>query len=138
MLSLDGNVLVVFIIVWVLVLLLSKLFFQPVRRVRDKREKDVLENRESTRRTLESYGRAIGEIENRLREARKESEASRDLLIQDALKEKTRLLAEISAECRSQVATAREGLGRTVEELRARLEAEAEGLAERIEKKILH
>ncbi len=138
MLSLDGNVLVVFIIVWVLVLILSRLFFNPVRRVRDQREKGIVENRESCRRALESYDRSIREIEKNLQDARIKSEAIRQAMIEDALKEKSRMLAEISAECQDQVKTARSDLGRTVEELKARLDSEAEDLAQRIEKKLLH
>jgi F0F1-type ATP synthase membrane subunit b/b' len=47
MLSLDGNVIVVFLIVWILFFVLTRLFFNPVRRVRNAREKAIRENKEA-------------------------------------------------------------------------------------------
>jgi len=137
MLSLDANVIVVFLIVWVLVLVLSKLFFGPVRRVRDGRDQAILENRKSGRQALDSYDQSMREIETALKEAKAAAESARQALADGALKEKGRMISAVSAECKNQVETARADLDRTVRELKKKLEAEASALAERIEKKLL-
>ncbi len=137
MLSLDANVIVVFLIVWGLILVLSKLFFNPVRRVRDGRDNAILENRKSGSQALDSYDQSMREIETALRQAKAAAEAARTALADGALKEKARMISAVSAECKTQVETARADLDRTVRELKEKLEAEASALAERIEKKLL-
>jgi F0F1-type ATP synthase membrane subunit b/b' len=138
MLFLDANVIVVFLIVWALVLILSRLFFNRVRRVRDGRDRAILENRRSGEKALDSLDQSVREIETALRQARVEAEAARTVLTEEALQEKARMIAAVSAECKTQVETARADLNRTVKELRELLESEAVPLAARIEKKLLH
>lgn len=137
MLTLDANVIVVFVIVWVLVLVLSQLFFKPVRRVRDGRDKAILENRKSGQKALDSYEQSMQEIETALKQARAAADSTRQALSDEALKEKARMISAVSAECKTQVETARADLDRMVQELKEKLESEASGLAERIEKKLL-
>jgi len=137
MLSLDANLIVVFLIVWGLILVLSKLFFNPVRRVRNGRDSAILENRKSGRQALDSYDQSIREIETALKQAKAAAETARAYLADEALKEKARMISTVSAECKNQVETARSDLDRTVRELKEKLEAEASALAERIEKKLL-
>ncbi len=138
MLSLDANFIVVFIIVWVLVFVLSKVFFNPVRRVRDRRESGLQADRQARQQALECYENNLADIEASLKEAKAAAEAARGLLEQEALKEKNRLLAEVSAECRRQVEQARTDLERTTRELKSGLLQDADGLAEKIEKKLLN
>lgn len=138
MLSLDGNVIVVFLIVWVLLFALTKLFFNPVRRIRDAREKAIRENKEAFEKAIGSYEESARQVDQALKEARSAAENVRVSLEADALKEKTRLIGDINAECRSQVDRAKADLDKSVRELKDRLESEAAGLAEQIEKKFLN
>jgi F0F1-type ATP synthase membrane subunit b/b' len=137
MLSLDANVIIVFLIVWILVGLLTKLFFNPVRRVRDGRDQGLEANRRSRAETLGAYERSLQEINAAIKEARSAAEATRVSLEAEAIKERNRLIAEINAECRSQVEKARADLSGTVAELKGRLESEAPHLANEIEKRLL-
>jgi len=137
MLFLDANVIVVFLIVWGLILVLSKLFFNPVRRVRDGRDNAILENRKSGLKALDSIDQSVREIETALKQAKAAAEAARTALAEEALKEKARMISAVSAECKNRVETARADLDRTVRELKEKLESEATPLAERIEKKFL-
>jgi F-type H+-transporting ATPase subunit b len=138
MLSLDANLVIVFIIIWILVFVLSKVFFKPVKRVRDRRENGIAADRKAQQRALEAYEKSLADIDAALKQARAAAESARSLLEQDALKEKNKLLAEISAECRHQVEQARADLERTARELKGKLAADASGLAEQIEKKFLN
>lgn len=138
MLSLDGNVIVVFLIVWILLFALTKLFFNPIRRVRDAREKTLLENKQAFEQAVESYQESVRQVERAVKEARSAAEAVRASLEADAQKEKSHLIADINAECRRQVDRARADLDASVRELKQKLESEAAGLAERIENKLLN
>jgi F0F1-type ATP synthase membrane subunit b/b' len=138
MLSLDANVIVVFIIVWVLVFALSKLFFNRVRRVRDEREKGISANKRAYEQAVESYQNSLWEIEKSIKQAKAAAETAREALAAEAVQEKNRMISEISAECQDRVERARTDLDRVVEDLKAKLEREASGLAEGIEKKLLN
>ncbi len=138
MLSLDANLLIVFAVVWILVFLLSKLFFNPVRRVRDRREGDIMADRKARQLALENYETGLADIESSLKEAKAAAESARNRLEQEALGEKSRLLAEVSAECRRQVEQARAELESVTREMQSRLEKDASSLAEQIEKKFLN
>ena len=137
MLSLDANLVIVFAVVWILVFVLSKLFFNPVRRVRDQRESGIKADRQARQQALDSYEKSLAEIEASLKDAKAAAESARSLLEQEALREKNKLLAEVSAECRRQVEQARADLERVTRELQGGLERDASNLAERIEKKLL-
>lgn len=138
MLSLDGNLIVVFIIVWILVVLLSRFFFRPVRRVRDVRAKGIQENRKAYEEALQASEKSLQDIEKALKQARIAAESAQEALAEEALKEKSRLISDISAECKGQVDRARLDLDKTVRELKKKLESETSGLAEDIEKKFLN
>ncbi|MDH4273019.1 MAG: hypothetical protein OEW18_13690, partial [Candidatus Aminicenantes bacterium] len=56
----------------------------------------------------------------------------------EAAKEKSRLVAEINAECRHRVELAKADLDKSVQGLKAKLESETAELAERIEKKLVN
>ena len=138
MLSLDGNVIVVFLIVWVLLFALTRLFFNPVRRVRDAREKVIRDNKEGFDKAVDFFEEKAREVDQALKEARSAAESIRASLEADAQKERSRLTAEINAECRRQVEQAKAGLDQSVKELKQKLEAQTAGLAEQIEKKFLN
>jgi F0F1-type ATP synthase membrane subunit b/b' len=138
MLSLNGNVIVVFLIVWILVFVLTRLFFNPVRRVRDGRRKEIQGNTKAYEEALESHRKSVQEIEEALKKAKAAAESARETLMAEGLKEKNRMLGEISAEYKSQVEKARAELDQTIMGLKGKLEAEASALAETIEKKFLN
>ncbi len=137
MLSLDANVIVVFLIVWILVFLLSKLFFGRLRRIREEREKGIAGNKRAYEEALEKWEASLREVERSIKQARAEAEATRESLAAEALREKSRMVSEIGRECRAQVDKARADLELVVEELKAKLEEEATDLAESIERKLL-
>jgi F0F1-type ATP synthase membrane subunit b/b' len=138
MLSINGNVIVVFLIVWLLVFVLTRLFFNPVRRVRDERKKEIQGNREAYEEALASHRNSVQEIEQALKQAKAAAESAGETLMAEGLKEKNRMLGEISAEYKRQVEKARLDLDQTIVGLKQKLEAEASALAETIEKKFLN
>ncbi len=105
--------------------------------MRDQRESGIKADRQARQQALDSYEKSLAEIESSLKDARAAAESARSLLEQEALREKNKLLAEVSAECRHQVEQARADLERMTRELQGGLAREASDLAEQIEKKLL-
>ena len=138
MLSINATVFVTFALVWILVLVLSRVFFKPVRRVLDERASRIEKANAETEKTLAAYEQDLRRIEEGLKEARAAAAAIREQAELEALKEKTRLLQEIQVECRAQVDKAKAELDQQVKALKKELDATTEELSEDIERRILN
>jgi len=138
MLSLDVSVIVIFLIVWILVAVLTKVYFNPIRKTVGKRNRKIQQDIDFTQKALESYEKKLQEIGNELRAARAAADKKRKNISRTALEEKERLLAEVSRECREQIQKAKEELDIKVEKLKKELKPESEQLADRIEKRLMH
>jgi len=137
MIDIDASFIAIFIIVWIMVFVLSRLFFNPLRKIMEEREAKVKGRQDAFQESTEVYEKTVCEIEERLKSARILSEQTKDNLKHEALKERERMLEEISTEYRSQVEKAQEKLEKQTTSLRRELGAEAKLLAERIEQKLL-
>jgi len=137
MIEIDASFIAIFIIVWILVFVLSRVFFNPLRKIMEEREDKVKGRQEAFRESTEVYEKTVNEIEERLKSARILSEQTKDNIKHEALKERERMLEDISTEYRNQVEKAQEKLEKQTTSLRRELGAEAELLAERIEQKLL-
>ena len=96
----------------------------------EEREAKVKGRQEAFQESTEGYEKTV-------KSARILSEQTKDNLKHKALKERERMLEEISTEYRSQVEKAQEKLEKQTTSLRRELGAEAKLLAERIEQKLL-
>jgi len=137
MLQVDLSVIAVFAIVWILVLVLTKVFFRPIQGVVRKREEGLSQDREAGEKARSKYEASLQKIEDDIKQARTSAYNIRGNLEKEALKEKERLLSEVSKECRSQVDDARKELAKQIDELKADLKDQSEQLAEKIEKRLL-
>lgn len=137
MIDIDASFVAIFIIVWIMVFVLSRLFFNPLRKIMEEREAKVKGRQEAFQESTEVYEKTVCEIEERLKSARILSEQTKDNLKHEALKKRERMLGEISTEYRSQVEKAQEKLEKQTMSLRKELGAEANLLAEKIEQKLL-
>ncbi len=138
MLAIDLTFIVIFLLVWILVLVLTRVFFKPVGRILEKRHDRESTDREAAREALAAGERDLRRIEDELREARASSERLREELEAKALGEKARLVAEVQADARDRIEKAKAELEEQVRRLKLQLEGEAGRLAESIEKKVAH
>jgi F-type H+-transporting ATPase subunit b len=138
MLDINGTVLIVFALVWILVLILSRVFFKPLSRLRRERETRLAGDREETRRILETYEKEVRAVEESLAAARAEAARLKEEAEVEALKEKARLLQEVADERRVLVEKAREELAAEVERLKKELDAKTAELAGELERKVLN
>lgn len=138
MLDVDATILVVIVLVWILVLVLSRVFFRPMSRLLDKRRSQLEGDQAATAKALEKYDGDLRRIEGSLKEAKAESANIREKAEIEALKEKGRLLQEVQAECRAQVEKGKAELDAELERLKKELDAKTETLAADIEQRILN
>lgn len=137
MLDIDASVIVTFILIWILVLVLTRVFFRPLRKVMDERERRLRGDLNAAQSALEETARRLVEVEAGIKAARLEAEQSRDRIELEALREKSRLTAEASALAKAEIESARASFEAEVARLKEELRAEAEPLAKKIEEKLM-
>jgi F-type H+-transporting ATPase subunit b len=138
MLSIDASFIAVFLIVWILVIFLSKVFFKPLTKLMSERDARIKADLDGARGALAAAERDLQEVEARIKAARADAEATRDAAEAAALKEKAGMLAELGEECRAQVLKAKEDLDREAVRLKDELRSQTERLAEQIKERLLH
>ncbi len=138
MLSIDFSIIVIFVIVWVLVLVLTKVYFKPVGRVMRKRDGQIQQDQDATQEALDKYGKTLERIEEDIRAAKTLARETREKFEREAQKEKESMIEEVSQECRVQVQKAQQELKEKVECLRKELEPRGQDLAKNIAKKLLN
>ena len=138
MLSIDISAIVIFAIVWILLALLNKVFFKPLRKVMGEREAQITGDRNVGQKALEEYDAALLEIEEKINNAHKDAQSKRDKYLLEAMKEKEKMLAEITHEGRNQVEKEKEKLEGELKRLKRELEAKSDLLAKKIEQRIFH
>ena len=138
MLSLDANLVIVFAIVWILLVILKKVLFNPLRRLMDNRSKEVQGDLEACQEAAAAQEKTIREIEERLKAARISTRKTHEKFVSEALKEKERMSGEVARECRAKVDEAKRQLKEQMEDLKKALALESALLAEKIEQRLLH
>ena len=137
MLSINVTALIVFAVVWVLVLVLTRIFFKPILRILDERAGRIAKDEAAASASRESYETDLRRVEEGLKEARAAAEAIRGSAETEALKEKSRLVREVQVEGRAEVEKAKEELLREMEALKKELDKRTAEIAETIEKRVL-
>jgi F0F1-type ATP synthase membrane subunit b/b' len=138
MLAVDATLLIVFFIVWILLFVLKKIFFNPLRNILAGREKNIENNIRAFEEAKTQYETNLQKIEDRLKIARLAANETQGKFATEALMEKERMLLEIGQECRAKVNEAKEQLEKKVDELKKDLASESKILSEKIEKRLLH
>ena len=137
MLSINATALVVFAVVWILVIVLTRIFFKPVLRILDERAGRIAKDKAAADAARKAYEADLKRIEDGLKEARAAADAIRNAAETEALKDKSRLVREVQAEGRAEVEKAKAELLREMETLKKELDKHTEEIAETIEKRIL-
>ncbi|MGB8953176.1 MAG: hypothetical protein WCC06_11005 [Candidatus Aminicenantales bacterium] len=137
MLSIDATLIIVFLIVWILVFVLNRIFFRPLLRIMEERRIKIQGNKNRAQQSLESSEQSLLEVESALKAARAEADKVKEKLETGALREKARLLAELNSESNRDLEKAKAMLNKEIKKLKEELKSEAEDLAERIEQRLL-
>lgn len=134
----DATVLITFALVWILVLVLARVFFKPVGRILGERASRIEKAKAEAETALAATEEDLRLVEEGLRKARAASAEIWEEAEREALKEKSRLIQEVQAECRVQVEKAKQELARHVELLKKELDSGTERMADDIERRILN
>jgi len=138
MIEIDASLFVVFVIVWILVFVLSKIFFKPLQRVMNERKSRIKGDRETFEKSMVAYEQTVSEIEAKLKEAKNQAQRIKEKYEREALKKREQMLTEISTETRNQIEEAKKLLEKQVKSLKEELESETKRLAESIEQRLLN
>lgn len=132
MISVDFSAAIIVALVFVLVLVLERLFFEPLARTIEERRDRVV----SAERLRAEGARAVEELLARYREvigsARAEGYSELDRAREEALEEKSRRLELERERAIAEIARARESLRRQAEEAVRSFKAEVDRLAAEI------
>jgi len=137
MLEIDATVIVTFVLVWILVFVLNRVFFKPLRKVMDKREKRLQDDITATQSNLDETARRLKDVETGLKAARLEAEEIRGRVEFEALKEKNRMITDAGVAAKTEIENARVAFEAEVTRLKEELRAEAVPLAAKIEEKLM-
>jgi F-type H+-transporting ATPase subunit b len=138
MLNIDLTFLVIFFLIWILVFILSRVFWKPMVRTIEERNARIKGDQSASEKSLEIYEQSLEAIGKTIKSAKKDAERVRAELEVEALKEKSRLLAEVGAASKDEIDRARAKLQEEISRLKADLQTEAERLSERIEERLLN
>lgn len=138
MLSIDLSVIVIFVIVWILVLVLSKVYFAPMRRIMRRRDDQIQQDQGAAQKALEKYTETLQKIEEDIAAAKISAREIREDWVREAQREKESMIEEVSQECRQQVRKAHLELDDKVERLKKELEPRSQEFAEKITKRLLN
>jgi len=137
MLDIDLTFLVTFTVVWILVFILTRIFWRPMLKTIDERKAQLKGDEDAARASSAEVEDGIRRIEASLKAARIAADRAREELEVEALQEKTRLLAEVGASAKAQTDQAKADLQAELSRLRSELEGQAGDLAARIEARLV-
>ncbi len=138
MLDLDISLFVIFAIVWILLFVLKKIFFNPLQKLRAEREALISENKLAAAKSQEDNEHTLSEIEEQMKQARMDALTTRNRLEKEAQKKREELIADISKESKKMVEESKADLEKQMENLFKEMEAKSETLAKKIEKRLMH
>lgn len=137
MLEIDGTIVITFAVVWILVVFLGRFFFRPLQKIRAERDARLSGDLEASRRAAEQKAKDLQSLDQALKAARASADKIRDDLELEALREKSRLLAEVGKTAKDEVDKAKYEMAREIDGLKAQLAERAQSLAESIEARLL-
>ncbi len=138
MLDIDISLVVIFAMVWLLLVVLKKVFFNPLQKVRAERDALINQNKMAAAKSQEDYEQTLSEIEEQIKKTRMDAVASRNALEKDAQEKREELIADVSKESKKMVEKGKADLEEQMKILFKEMEAKSETFAKNIEKRLLH
>ncbi|HLH30453.1 MAG TPA: ATP synthase F0 subunit B [Terriglobia bacterium] len=137
MLNVDYSMLVTVLYVIILYLFLSRIFFQPLVEILNKRRELIEGRMEESRKRLQVVEKRTAEYEEAIRNARTEAYRHQELQRDKALSEKAELVAKAKKEAEAAVQAGRVRLTAQAEEAQKQITVEVDSLAKKLTTAIL-
>lgn len=138
MLDIDISSVVIFAIIWILLFVLKKVFFNPMQKVRSERETLINQNKMAAAKSQEDYEETLSEIEEQIKKVRMDAVDSRNTFEKEAQEKREELIADVSKESKKMVEKGKADLEEQMKILFKEMEAKSETFAKNIEKRLLH
>jgi F-type H+-transporting ATPase subunit b len=126
-----------FLLVWVLFLYVTRVFFRPLQETLSKRHHATDGMREAAESSIAEAEKKTALYEERLQSARTELYQQQEQERQKAIERRAQVVERARAQAEETVGRARQEIGRDVEEAKKRLVAETEPMAQSISRAIL-
>ncbi len=138
MLDIDISSIVIFAMVWLLLIVLKKVFFNPLQKVRAERDALINQNKMAAAKSQEDYEHALSEIEKKIKKTRMDALASRKTFEKEAQEKREELIADVSKESKKKVEKGKADLEEQMKTIFKEMEEKSETFAKNIEKRLLH
>ncbi len=135
--AIDWTLIVQAVNFLIFMVLINKFLFQPLLRLMEEREKELNGIYSEAEALKVKAEQLLKEVEETLSKAKEEAKKIIDAAVKEAREEKERIISQAQEEASIKVEKAKEEIWQAFESEKAKLEAEAEKLAEEIIRKIL-
>ena len=135
--AIDWTLIVQAVNFLIFMVLINKFLFQPLLRLMEEREKELNGIYSEAEALKVKAEQLLKEVEETLSKAKEEAKKIIDAAVKEAREEKERIISQAQEEASVKVEKAKEEIWQAFESEKAKLEAEAEKLAEEIIRKIL-
>ncbi|MFQ6081895.1 MAG: ATP synthase F0 subunit B [Candidatus Aminicenantia bacterium] len=137
MISLDISFIVISIIVWILVIVLNKIFFTPVKEAIKNRNENISSNLSAFERIMDSYQKNLDQINQTLNVTRKEALELKENYRKQGEKEREKIIQIAKAEREDMIRKAKKSLSQQIEKSKKELSRQTGILANEIIRKMI-
>ncbi|WP_456342997.1 ATP synthase F0 subunit B [Thermovibrio sp.] len=135
--SIDWTLAVQTVNFLIFMVLINKFLFKPLLELMEERERELGTVYSEVEALKEKANSLLAQVEELLSRAKEEAKAKIDEAVREAREEREKIIAEAQELAARKVERAKEEIWKSFEEEKAKLEKEAEKIAEEIVKKIL-
>lgn len=137
MLDLDSSLFIVIALVWILMLILDRVYFRPVKNVINEREGKLALESEQIEKMTQEIEEKTGRIENILSEAKWDAAALKEELIQEGEEIKEKIRIDTREESKKIFADKMKELDREIIAAREKLEKDIDLFSRKIKEKFI-
>ena len=137
MLNLDSSLLVIIALVWILMLILDRVYFKPVKDVIIKREGKISLESGQIEKMIQEIEEKTGRVENILSEAKWDAAALKEELIQEGEEIKEKIRIDTREESEQVFVKKMKELDREILAAREKLEKEIDLFSQKIREKFI-
>jgi len=137
MIKLDLSLLVTILYIVILYVVMDRLFFKPITRIKHDRRQLIEGRQESAQARIADVDRKAAEYEQALKSARTEAYRTQEARREEALAVRTQLVGQARAETEKQIREARTRLMSEADTAKEKLDGEVNGLVQELTASLL-
>ncbi len=135
--SIDGTLIIQAVNFLIFMVLINKFLFKPLLEMMEERERELSVHYQEVEALKAKAEAMLKEVDVLLAEAKEKAKSTIDEAVKEAKRERDNILTRAHEEASARIETAKQEIWEAFEAEKAKLEKEAEKLAEEIVRKIL-